>query len=67
MKYISKLLRLTKAYFILLVSGSLWWKTSIIMQDEDFVGWIKVTKCCKIGPITSEKYCPECGKRIIKQ
>ena len=23
-----------------------------------------VTSCCKVGPITSEKYCPECGKQI---
>ena len=27
---------------------------------------IPVTDCCGIGPITNEKYCPECGKRIIK-
>jgi hypothetical protein len=51
----------------LLVSGSLWWKTTIVMQHEDFVGWIKVTKCCKIGPVTNENNCPNCGKRIIKQ
>ena len=59
MEHISKLLTRTKAFFILLVCGSLWRKTSIVMQYEDFVGWIKVTKCCKIGPVTNEKYCPE--------
>jgi hypothetical protein len=23
-----------------------------------------VTDCCGIGPITTEKYCPQCGKKI---
>ncbi len=27
---------------------------------------IDVTECCKIGPITTEKYCSNCGKKIIR-
>ena len=67
MKTKTSILVRIKAFFILLVSGSLWWKTTIVTKHEDFVGWIKVTKCCKIGPITNENNCPNCGKRIIKQ
>lgn len=26
---------------------------------------IDVTECCNIGPISSENYCPHCGKRIV--
>jgi hypothetical protein len=37
------------------------WKTKIINQS-----YVKVTDCCKIGPITTENYCPNCGKIIIK-
>lgn len=28
-------------------------------------GGMKVTSCCKKGPIISENYCPNCGKKII--
>ena len=28
---------------------------------------IPVTACCGIGPITNEKYCPNCGKEIINK
>jgi len=24
-----------------------------------------VTECCEIGPITDQKYCSKCGKRIV--
>lgn len=27
---------------------------------------MKYTDCCGMGPITNEKFCPECGKKIIK-
>ena len=40
--------------------------TKIIMLQQKFVGTIKVTECCKIGPLTTEKYCPNCGRFIIK-
>lgn len=26
-----------------------------------------VTGCCGTGPITDEKYCPECGKKIVRE
>ena len=40
--------------------------TTIRMTDEtDYIGPIPLVDCCGIGPITNEKYCPECGKRII--
>ena len=26
----------------------------------------KQTSCCKIAPITNEKYCPNCGNKILK-
>lgn len=27
---------------------------------------IDVTECCKVGPISSENYCPNCGKKIVQ-
>lgn len=26
---------------------------------------ILATECCKVGPITNEKFCPNCGKKIL--
>ncbi len=66
MKHLTKTLAQIKVLFILFISGSLWWKTTIVMQHDDFAGWIIVTKCCKKGPITNENNCPNCGKRIVK-
>lgn len=28
---------------------------------------VPVTTCCSIGPITNEKYCSDCGAKIIKE
>ena len=39
--------------------------TSLVKYEDNFVAPWKVTKCCKTGPITNEKYCPNCGKKII--
>ena len=42
--------------------------TELIQIDEsDFIGGYDVTKCCKVGPVVNENYCPECGKKIIRQ
>jgi predicted nuclease with TOPRIM domain len=45
-------------------------ETRIIEIDREWLAGIlykvSVTECCKIGPITNEKYCPECGKKIIR-
>lgn len=49
------------------VSNSLEHTTRIVKEEDDFIGCIDVTECCKIGPITNENYCPKCGKQIIKQ
>ena len=32
---------------------------------DEFVGQIDITKCCKVGPIQYDKYCANCGKKII--
>ena len=39
--------------------------TTLIKDEDEFIECI-VTACCKIGPITSENYCPQCGKKITK-
>jgi len=36
------------------------------VQDDELSMELPVTDCCGIGPITSENYCPNCGKRILK-
>lgn len=40
--------------------------TTIIHVDDNFVGQIPVTECCKIGPIINDNFCPGCGKRIVE-
>jgi len=40
--------------------------TEIIQQEYDWEGTIDIVECCEIGPIIDEKYCPECGRRIIR-
>lgn len=42
-------------------------KTKIIKYYDDFAGWIYGTECCGVAPITNEKYCPNCGRKIIKK
>ena len=37
-----------------------------VEDDNNWLITIPVTSCCKIGPITSENYCPNCGKKITK-
>jgi hypothetical protein len=41
-------------------------ETELIESDD---GMIKcnIVKCCKIGPIINENYCPECGNKIIRK
>jgi len=36
-------------------------------DDSDEFYACDVTSCCGVGPIVREKYCPECGKRILRQ
>ena len=40
--------------------------TGLEISDDDFIQ-CDVVVCCKRGPITDEKYCPYCGKFIIRQ
>lgn len=37
----------------------------LTMEDDYYVEY-HITSCCKIGPITSENYCSNCGKKIVK-
>jgi len=44
--------------------------TELITEEEDYYGAmtnITKTKCCGIGPITNENFCPNCGRKIIKK
>lgn len=42
-------------------------ETILLTGPDDFYQTdVSVTSCCKIGPITSENYCPNCGKKIVK-
>ena len=43
--------------------------TELITEEEDYYGAmtnITKTKCCGIGPITNENFCPNCGRKIIR-
>lgn len=40
--------------------------TKIVKEDDDFMGSMDMTECCKIGPLVDEKYCPNCGRKIIR-
>jgi hypothetical protein len=45
------------------------WKTKIATVKEtmfDYAYDVEVTRCCGYGPVTDEKYCPNCGRKIIK-
>ena len=47
-------------------------KEVIEVEEDDWFSLnepitLEVTECCKIGPITNENYCPNCGKKIIKE
>lgn len=41
--------------------------TSLTRVNKDFLYDIDVTTCCKIGPITTEKFCSSCGKKIERR
>ena len=44
--------------------------TELISELEDYYGLktnILKTKCCGIAPITTENYCPNCGRKIIRK
>jgi hypothetical protein len=34
-------------------------------ESLSFAG-INFTECCKVGPITKEKFCPKCGNMIVR-
>lgn len=34
-----------------------------LIKEEE----VEVTGCCKIGPITNENYCPNCGIKIKRK
>ena len=43
--------------------------TELITEKEDYYGAmtnITTTKCCGIGPITNENFCPNCGRKIVR-
>lgn len=43
-------------------------KTTFLLNSDDIgLGGINITACCRIGPITNEKYCPNCGSKIVKE
>lgn len=67
----NKLLSKIKSWLILLISGSFWWKTSLLTQRKRSIGsWnetiVDVTECCGIIHVSDENYCPKCGRRIVK-
>lgn len=44
--------------------------TRLIKYEEELFGQVityPITECCKTGPITDEKYCSECGKKIVRE
>jgi hypothetical protein len=40
-------------------------KTTLVESDDGSIV-CDVVKCCRIGPIIDEKYCPECGNKIVR-
>ena len=40
--------------------------TELITKHEDSFYEIIKTKCCGIGPITDENFCPNCGRKIVR-
>ena len=40
--------------------------TELIEKNEGSFYEITTTKCCGIGPITTENYCPNCGRKIMR-
>ena len=40
-------------------------KTTKLVKNDTWPFECNITNCCGVGPITNEKYCPECGKKII--
>lgn len=59
---ISNGLRLPNEYMEMVVD-KLRGVTFLVKSDEDLM-IMDVTDCCRVGPITNEKFCPECGKKI---
>ena len=41
--------------------------TELITKHEGSFYQETVTKCCGIGMITKENFCPNCGRKIIKK
>lgn len=42
-------------------------KNETILEQSNDITDCLIVSCCKRGPITDEKFCPYCGKIIIKQ
>lgn len=42
------------------------YSTKLITAYDDFCGSIDVVECCEIGPITSENFCSNCGRKIMR-
>ena len=40
--------------------------TELITKNEGSFYQETITKCCGIGPITSENFCPNCGREIVR-
>ena len=40
--------------------------TELITKNEGSFYEITTTKCCGIGPITNENFCPNCGRKIVR-
>ena len=40
--------------------------TELIIKNEGSFYEITTTKCCGVGPITNENFCPNCGRKIMR-
>lgn len=48
------------------VVSSVDYTTELITKNEGSFYEITTTKCCGIGPITRENFCPNCGRKIVR-
>lgn len=42
------------------------YETRIVDRPDELCGTISSTECCQVGPITTEKYCSDCGRKIVR-
>lgn len=40
--------------------------TTTVANESFMDDYYIVVKCCGVGPITNENYCPQCGRKILK-